>query len=74
MKFSIATIVGFATAISAANLPAAFTLVGDGGQTVLTDGSKSSSPSILVEGSIDIFYSPRLRRRRHRQEPRDPDP
>lgn len=40
MKFSIAAIAGFATAISAASLPKAFTLVADGGSTVLTDGSE----------------------------------
>ncbi|KAJ5667795.1 uncharacterized protein N7477_006365 [Penicillium maclennaniae] len=41
MKFSIAALAGFAIAISAASLPAAFTLVGDGGQTVLTDGTNA---------------------------------
>lgn len=38
MKFSLATIAGFVSAISAAGLPGAFTLVADGGKTVLTDG------------------------------------
>lgn len=38
MKFSLAAITGFVGAISAASLPNAFTLVGDGGKTVLTDG------------------------------------
>ncbi|KAJ5640121.1 uncharacterized protein N7484_007983 [Penicillium longicatenatum] len=37
MKFSIATIAALASAVSA-SLPAAFTLVADGGKTVLTDG------------------------------------
>lgn len=39
MKFSIATIAALASAVSA-SLPAAFTLVADGGNTVLTDGRK----------------------------------
>ncbi|OQE18641.1 hypothetical protein PENSTE_c017G07326 [Penicillium steckii] len=38
MKFSIAAIAGFASAVAAAKLPSAFTLVADGGKTVLTDG------------------------------------
>ncbi|KAL4781357.1 hypothetical protein BJX76DRAFT_335626 [Aspergillus varians] len=38
MKFSLATIAAFASAVTAATLPSAFTLVGDGGKTVLTDG------------------------------------
>ncbi|KAJ5979623.1 hypothetical protein N7481_006921 [Penicillium waksmanii] len=38
MKFSLAAIAGFASAVAAAKLPAAFTLVADGGNTVLTDG------------------------------------
>ncbi|KAJ5116840.1 hypothetical protein N7456_001188 [Penicillium angulare] len=37
MKFSIAAIAGLASAVTA-SLPAAFTLVADGGYTVLTDG------------------------------------
>ncbi|KAJ5548369.1 hypothetical protein N7513_005603 [Penicillium frequentans] len=37
MKFSIATVAALASAVSA-SLPAAFTLVADGGKTVLTDG------------------------------------
>lgn len=40
MKFSIAAIAGFASAVAAAKLPSAFTLVADGGKTVLTDGRK----------------------------------
>ncbi|KAJ5151669.1 hypothetical protein N7492_009964, partial [Penicillium capsulatum] len=38
MKFSLAAVAGFVSAISAAGLPGAFTLVADGGKTVLTDG------------------------------------
>lgn len=38
MKFSLAALAGFASAISAASLPSAFTLVADGGLTVQTDG------------------------------------
>lgn len=41
MKFSLATVSAFVTASVAATLPEAFTLVGDGGNTVLTDGSMS---------------------------------
>ncbi|KAE8372211.1 hypothetical protein BDV26DRAFT_274597 [Aspergillus bertholletiae] len=38
MKFSIAAVAGLLSAVSAASLPAAFTLVAEGGLTVLTDG------------------------------------
>ncbi|KAJ5771147.1 uncharacterized protein N7511_003198 [Penicillium nucicola] len=41
MKFSIAAITGFVSAISAATLPSAFTLVAEGGKTVLTDGQNA---------------------------------
>ncbi|CEJ61537.1 hypothetical protein PMG11_10068 [Penicillium brasilianum] len=41
MKFSIAAIAGLASAAAAASLPAAFTLVADGGRTVLTDGENA---------------------------------
>ncbi|KAJ5384268.1 hypothetical protein N7517_002179 [Penicillium concentricum] len=41
MKFSLATITAFVGAISAANLPNAFTLVAEGGKTVLTDGQNT---------------------------------
>ncbi|KAJ5499514.1 hypothetical protein LT330_000385 [Penicillium expansum] len=41
MKFSLATITAFVGAISAANLPNAFTLVAEGGKTVLTDGQNA---------------------------------
>ncbi|KAJ5209225.1 hypothetical protein N7449_003604 [Penicillium cf. viridicatum] len=41
MKFSLATITAFAGAISAASLPDAFTLVAEGGKTVLTDGQNA---------------------------------
>jgi hypothetical protein len=43
MKFSIAAITGFVSAISAATLPSAFTLVAEGGKTVLTDGRTFNS-------------------------------
>jgi hypothetical protein len=48
MKFSLATIAAFASAVSAATLPSAFTLVADGGYTVLTDGRKCSG-SLYIE-------------------------
>ncbi|OGM41716.1 hypothetical protein ABOM_009894 [Aspergillus bombycis] len=38
MKFSVAAVAGLFSAVSAASLPAAFTLVAEGGLTVLTDG------------------------------------
>ncbi|KAF7589818.1 hypothetical protein BBP40_003628 [Aspergillus hancockii] len=38
MKFSLAAAAGLLSAVSAASLPAAFTLVAEGGLTVLTDG------------------------------------
>ncbi|KAE8149871.1 hypothetical protein BDV25DRAFT_120382 [Aspergillus avenaceus] len=38
MKFSLAAVAGFLSAVSAASLPSAFTLVAEGGLTVLTDG------------------------------------
>ncbi|KAI2786894.1 hypothetical protein POX_g09290 [Penicillium oxalicum] len=38
MKFSLAAVAGFASAALAASLPEAFTLVADGGETVVTDG------------------------------------
>ncbi|KOS40980.1 hypothetical protein ACN38_g8153 [Penicillium nordicum] len=41
MKFSLAAITAFAGAISAASLPNAFTLVAEGGRTVLTDGQNA---------------------------------
>lgn len=40
MKLSIAAVSSFAAAAVAASLPEAFTLVAEGGKTVLTDGSK----------------------------------
>jgi hypothetical protein len=43
MKFSIAAITGFVSAISAASLPSAFTLVAEGGKTVLTNGRTFNS-------------------------------
>lgn len=41
MKFSLATIAAFASAVAAATLPSSFTLVADGGSTVVTDGRMS---------------------------------
>jgi len=41
MKFSLAALTGFVGAISAASLPNAFTLVAEGGKTVLTDGQNA---------------------------------
>lgn len=40
MKLSIAAVSSFVAATVAASLPEAFTLVAEGGKTVLTDGSK----------------------------------
>lgn len=44
MKFSLATIAAFASAAVAATLPKSFTLVADGGSTVVTDGRMSPYP------------------------------
>lgn len=44
MKFSIAAVAGLLSAVSGASLPAAFTLVAEGGLTVLTDGGTLRSP------------------------------
>ncbi|KAL4886832.1 hypothetical protein BJY04DRAFT_212806 [Aspergillus karnatakaensis] len=38
MKFSLASIAAFASAVTAATLPPRFTLITDSGETVLTDG------------------------------------
>lgn len=40
MKFSIAAVTSFVAAAVAASLPDAFTLVANGGKTLVTDGSK----------------------------------
>lgn len=40
MKFSIAAVSSFVAAAVAASLPDAFTLVANGGKTLVTDGSK----------------------------------
>ncbi|KAJ5101361.1 hypothetical protein NUU61_003583 [Penicillium alfredii] len=55
MKFSVATIAGFASAISAASLPAAFTLVADGGATVLTDGEHAFIGANATKNEILIL-------------------
>ncbi|GKZ23235.1 hypothetical protein AbraIFM66951_001263 [Aspergillus brasiliensis] len=60
MKFSIVALAGLASAVSAASLPARFTLVGDDNTPVVTDGqnvylgkdsSKDTSKLILSSGS-----------------------
>jgi hypothetical protein len=58
MKFSLATIAAFASAVSAATLPSAFTLVADGGYTVLTDGRKCSESlyTMQVPSNITAEY------------------
>lgn len=40
MKLSVAAVSSFVAAAMAASLPEAFTLVADGGKTVVTDNSK----------------------------------
>ncbi|ODM14723.1 hypothetical protein SI65_09912 [Aspergillus cristatus] len=48
MKLSIAAVSSFIAAAMAASLPESFTLVADGGKTVLTDGSNA-----FIGGSTD---------------------
>ncbi|GLI81636.1 hypothetical protein PoHVEF18_010021 [Penicillium ochrochloron] len=48
MNFSIAAVAGLASATATASLPAAFTLVADGGRTVLTDGVRASGENSPV--------------------------
>ncbi|KAL4795133.1 hypothetical protein BDV19DRAFT_389536 [Aspergillus venezuelensis] len=56
MKF-FATVAAFASAAAAASLPSAFTLVGDGGQTVLTDGQYLYVGGNTTTNEIAIFHS-----------------
>lgn len=51
MKFSVAAVSSFVAAAAAASLPEAFTLVADGGKTVLTDNSKWASALKRLSGS-----------------------
>lgn len=48
MKLSIAAVSSFVAATLAASLPEAFTLVAEGGKTVLTDGC-TLCPSVCAE-------------------------
>ncbi|KAL3440744.1 hypothetical protein BJX65DRAFT_18645 [Aspergillus insuetus] len=57
MKFSLAIIAAFASAVSAATLPSAFTLVADGGYTVLTDGQYLYVNGNATSNEIAIFHS-----------------
>jgi hypothetical protein len=60
MKFSLATISAFVGAISAANLPNAFTLVAEGGNTVLTDGQNAYIGANTTTHEILIRKHPAL--------------
>ncbi|KAL3465042.1 hypothetical protein BJX64DRAFT_75589 [Aspergillus heterothallicus] len=57
MKFSLTTIAAFASAVTAASLPSAFTLVADGGYTVLTDGQYLYYNGNTTSNEIAIFHS-----------------
>ncbi|KAL4928968.1 uncharacterized protein BDV17DRAFT_262448 [Aspergillus undulatus] len=56
MKF-FATVAAFASAAAAATLPSAFTLVGDGGQTVLTDGQYLYVGGNTTSNEVAIFHA-----------------
>ncbi|KKK16919.1 hypothetical protein P175DRAFT_0497291 [Aspergillus ochraceoroseus IBT 24754] len=57
MKFSLATIAAFASAVSAATLPAAFTLVAQSGSTIVTDGEYLYQGPDAAGKEIAIFHS-----------------
>ncbi|KAL4908829.1 hypothetical protein BDW74DRAFT_73454 [Aspergillus multicolor] len=57
MKFSLATAAAFVSAAAAATLPSAFTLVADGGNTVLTDGEYLYVGGNTTTNEIAIFHS-----------------
>lgn len=68
MKFSLAAAAAFVSAVTAATLPSAFTLVADGGNTVLTDGGKyQTTYRYLVSMDLESNYPSRipLCRRKH---------
>ncbi|KAL4922393.1 hypothetical protein BDW62DRAFT_52362 [Aspergillus aurantiobrunneus] len=57
MKFSLASIAAFASAVTAATLPPAFTLVADGGLTVLTNGQYLFVGGNTTKNEIAIFHA-----------------
>ncbi|KAL4864734.1 hypothetical protein BDV12DRAFT_175711 [Aspergillus spectabilis] len=57
MKFSLASVAAFVSAVTAASLPPAFTLVADGGYTVLTDGQYLYVGGNTTTNEIAIFHS-----------------
>ncbi|GAD98325.1 hypothetical protein AOR_1_66064 [Paecilomyces variotii No. 5] len=57
MKFSIAAVASLISAVTAATLPSAFTLVADGGKTVLTDGESLFIGGNASEYEIAILQS-----------------
>ncbi|KAL4759285.1 uncharacterized protein BDW70DRAFT_84500 [Aspergillus foveolatus] len=57
MKFSLAAAAAFVSAVTAATLPSAFTLVADGGSTVLTDGEYLYVGGNTTTNEIAIFHS-----------------
>ncbi|KAI9375166.1 hypothetical protein BJX61DRAFT_191973 [Aspergillus egyptiacus] len=57
MKFSLASIAAFVSAVTAASLPPAFTLVAEGGSTVLTDGQYLYVNGNTTSQEIAIFRS-----------------
>ncbi|KAI9041424.1 uncharacterized protein KD926_006820 [Aspergillus affinis] len=56
MKFSIAAVSAFVAASLAASLPEAFTLVAEGGKTVLTDGSNALIGADANKNEILILH------------------
>ncbi|KAL1864627.1 hypothetical protein Plec18167_009692 [Paecilomyces lecythidis] len=57
MKFSIAAVASLVSAVTAATLPSAFTLVADGGKTVLTDGENLFIGGNTTQYEIAILQS-----------------
>ncbi|KAL2870350.1 uncharacterized protein BJX67DRAFT_280910 [Aspergillus lucknowensis] len=57
MKISLAAVAAFVSAVTAATLPPAFTLVADGGYTVLTDGEYLYINGNATTNEIALFHS-----------------
>ncbi|KAL4804406.1 hypothetical protein BDV18DRAFT_143113 [Aspergillus unguis] len=57
MKFSLAAAAAFVSAVTAASLPSSFTLVADGGKTVLTDGEYLYVGGDAVNGKEVAIFS-----------------
>ncbi|KAL3475682.1 hypothetical protein BJX99DRAFT_154407 [Aspergillus californicus] len=57
MKFSLATVAAFASAVVSTSLPSSFTLVADGGLTVLTNGQYLFVGGNTTSNEIAIFQA-----------------